>query len=170
MVCVLLVVCEACGNMAFASSCALLWCHEPQELEKHTAAFVEQSKLLATWDSAVLSNRHALLDLEAELRAVHAGQEALHKQLTMIETHQGVRGQPLCVLPATEQLHVRAVVPCRAQARCMAGVHMGVYVACTLVLTAKSIVPLWFSLKSAVLCYAALCPAGGPQVPDKHRA
>lgn len=62
-----------------------------QELEKHTAAFVGQARVLATWDSAVLSNRHALLDLEAELRAVHAGQEALDRQLGMIETHQKVR-------------------------------------------------------------------------------
>lgn len=62
-----------------------------QELEKHTAVFVEQARVLATWDSAVLSNRHALLDLEAELRAVHAGQEALDRQLGMIETHQKVR-------------------------------------------------------------------------------
>lgn len=61
-----------------------------QELERHTAAFVEQARLLATWDSAVLSNRHALLDLEAELRGVHAGQEALDRQLGMIETHQKV--------------------------------------------------------------------------------
>lgn len=59
-----------------------------QELEKHTTAFVDQARLLATWDSSVLSNRHALLDLETELRAVHAGQEALDRQLGMIETHQ----------------------------------------------------------------------------------
>lgn len=50
--------------------------------------------MLAAWDSAVLSNRHALLDLEAELRAVHAGQEALDRQLGMIETHQKVCMQP----------------------------------------------------------------------------
>jgi hypothetical protein len=66
----------------------------PQELEKHTGSFVEQARVLATWDSAVLSNRHALLDLEAELRAVHAGQEALDRQLGMIETHQKVCRQP----------------------------------------------------------------------------
>ena len=65
-----------------------------QELEKHTGSFVEQARVLATWDSAVLSNRHALLDLEAELRAVHAGQEALDRQLGMIETHQKVCRQP----------------------------------------------------------------------------
>lgn len=65
-----------------------------QELEKHTTAFVDQARLLATWDSSVLSNRHALLDLEAELRAVHAGQEALDRQLGMIETHQKVRARP----------------------------------------------------------------------------
>jgi hypothetical protein len=71
-------------------SCVCLLCCWLQELEKHTAAFVEQARLLATWDSAVLSNRHALVDLEAELRAVHAGQEALDRQLGMIETHQKV--------------------------------------------------------------------------------
>lgn len=68
-------------------------CVSVQELEKHTAAFVDQARLLSTWDSAVLSNRHALLGLEAELRAVHAGQEALDRQLGMIETHQKVRGR-----------------------------------------------------------------------------
>lgn len=61
-----------------------------QELEKHSVAFVGQARLLAAWDSAVLSNRHALLDVEQELRAVHAGQEALERQLGMIETHQKV--------------------------------------------------------------------------------
>jgi hypothetical protein len=67
-----------------------LYIAAPQELEKHTAAFVEQSRVLATWDSAVLSNRHAMLDLETELRGVTAGQQALDKQLGMIETHQKV--------------------------------------------------------------------------------
>lgn len=71
--------------------CIALYCTVPQELEKHTAAFVEQSRVLATWDSAVLSNRHAMLDLETELRGVTAGQQALDKQLGMIETHQKVR-------------------------------------------------------------------------------
>eukprot|EP00882_Tetradesmus_deserticola_P020053 GHRQ01021608.1.p1 GENE.GHRQ01021608.1~~GHRQ01021608.1.p1 ORF type:complete len:218 (+),score=115.10 GHRQ01021608.1:43-654(+) len=59
-----------------------------QELEKHSVAFVGQARLLAAWDSAVLSNRHALLDVEQELRAVHAGQDALERQLDMVETHQ----------------------------------------------------------------------------------
>jgi hypothetical protein len=62
-----------------------------QDLEKHTGAFVEQARLLATWDSAVLSNRHALLDLEADIMKVHRGQQALERQLGMIETHQKVR-------------------------------------------------------------------------------
>lgn len=60
------------------------------ELEKHSAAFVSQARVLAAWDGAVLANRHALLAVEAELRAVHAGQEALERQLCMIETHQKV--------------------------------------------------------------------------------
>jgi hypothetical protein len=62
-----------------------------QELEKHSVAFVGQARLLAAWDGAVLANRHALLDVEQELRAVHAGQDALERQLDMIETHQKVR-------------------------------------------------------------------------------
>jgi hypothetical protein len=61
-----------------------------QELEKHSQAFVGQARLLAAWDGAVLANRHALLDVEQELRAVHAGQDALERQLDMIETHQKV--------------------------------------------------------------------------------
>jgi hypothetical protein len=52
---------------------------------------VAQARRLALWDAAVLSNRHALLAVEQELRAVHAGQEALERQLGMIETHQKVR-------------------------------------------------------------------------------
>jgi hypothetical protein len=74
-----------------------LYCTVPQELEKHTNAFVEQSRVLATWDSAVLSNRHAMLDLETELRGVTAGQQALDKQLGMIETHQKVREGAGCL-------------------------------------------------------------------------
>eukprot|EP00878_Enallax_costatus_P036453 GHUV01040940.1.p1 GENE.GHUV01040940.1~~GHUV01040940.1.p1 ORF type:complete len:604 (+),score=248.82 GHUV01040940.1:79-1890(+) len=59
-----------------------------QELEKHSVSFVAQARTLAAWDSAVLSNRHTLLNVEQELRAVHAGQQALERQLGMIETHQ----------------------------------------------------------------------------------
>jgi hypothetical protein len=66
------------------------FCWGLQDLEKHTGAFVEQARLLATWDSAVLSNRHALLDLEHDLLKVHKGQQALEMQLGMIETHQKV--------------------------------------------------------------------------------
>ena len=89
-----------------------------QELEKHTAAFVDQARLLATWDSAVLSNRHALLDLEQELRTVHAGQEALDRQLGMIETHQKVDGPWGCALhPGTLS---RA---CCVQSRCFTSQH-----------------------------------------------
>lgn len=75
-----------------------------QELEKHSVAFVRQAQLLAAWDSAVLSNRHALLDVEQELRQVHAGQEALERQLGMIETHQKVgRLYMSCARPVQKQ-------------------------------------------------------------------
>jgi hypothetical protein len=80
-----------------------------QELEKHSADFVTQARLLDAWDKAVLSNRHALLDVEEELRAVHAGQEALEKQLGMIETHQKVGA---CVHCLPEMLYaVQQQVP-----------------------------------------------------------
>lgn len=87
--CMCLLRLHNCGSGLHSRVFAVLCCWL-QELERHTAAFVEQARLLATWDSAVLNNRHALLDLEAELRAVHAGQEALARQLGMIETHQKV--------------------------------------------------------------------------------
>ena len=47
--------------------------------------------MLARWDAAVLANRQALLEVEAELMGVHAGQEALASQLEMVEMHQRVR-------------------------------------------------------------------------------
>ena len=40
------------------------------------------------WDSSILSNRRALLELEEELRRVVRGQESLEKKLQMLETHQ----------------------------------------------------------------------------------
>ncbi len=40
------------------------------------------------WDSSILSNRRALLELEEELRRVVRGQESLERKLQMLETHQ----------------------------------------------------------------------------------
>jgi len=46
---------------------------------------------LAAWDRHILSNRHALLEVEGELKRVSAGQDALERKLYMLETHQKVR-------------------------------------------------------------------------------
>lgn len=46
---------------------------------------------LAAWDRQILSNRHALLEVEGELKGVAAGQEALERKLFLLETHQKVR-------------------------------------------------------------------------------
>jgi hypothetical protein len=51
---------------------------------------LSQATVLARWDAAVLANRQALMEVERELMGVHAGQEALAKQLEMVETHQKV--------------------------------------------------------------------------------
>jgi nuclear pore complex protein Nup62 len=49
---------------------------------------VRHAEALAEWDRAILSNRHALLGLEEELRRVLAGQDALERRLQMLEAHQ----------------------------------------------------------------------------------
>jgi hypothetical protein len=45
---------------------------------------------LAAWDRHILTNRHSLLEVEAELKKVGAGQDALERKLYMLETHQKV--------------------------------------------------------------------------------
>jgi hypothetical protein len=45
---------------------------------------------LSQWDRHILSNRHALLEVEEELKRVGAGQEALERKLYLLETHQKV--------------------------------------------------------------------------------
>lgn len=58
------------------------------ELEARSRSFVKHAEALAQWDSSILSNRRALLELEEELRRVVRGQESLEKKLQMLETHQ----------------------------------------------------------------------------------
>jgi len=58
------------------------------ELEQHAQAFVKHASALAAWDRHILSNRHALLEVEGELKRVSAGQDALERKLYMLETHQ----------------------------------------------------------------------------------
>lgn len=58
------------------------------ELEKRSRSFVKHAEALSQWDSSILSNRRALLELEEELRKVVKGQEGLEKKLQMLETHQ----------------------------------------------------------------------------------
>lgn len=49
---------------------------------------MKHAEALAEWDRAILSNRHALLSLEEDLRKVLGGQEALERRLQMLEAHQ----------------------------------------------------------------------------------
>jgi len=58
------------------------------ELDKHTHAFVKHASALSAWDRHILANRTALLEVEGELQAVAAGQDALERKLFMLETHQ----------------------------------------------------------------------------------
>ncbi len=58
------------------------------ELEKRSRAFVKHAEELAKWDTSILENRQALIQLEEELKRVLAGQDALERRLQMVEAHQ----------------------------------------------------------------------------------
>ena len=55
------------------------------------ASHFPHAAALAAWDRHILGNRHALLEVEEELKRVAAGQDTLERKLYMLETHQKVR-------------------------------------------------------------------------------
>eukprot|EP00955_Chlamydomonas_euryale_P116307 366410-Chlamydomonas_euryale.AAC.6 len=63
------------------------------ELEQQAQMFVKHAMTLAGWDRHILTNRHALLEVEGNAmlllpQAVVAGQDALERKLFLLETHQ----------------------------------------------------------------------------------
>lgn len=68
--------------------------HLPLDTCVHHLFMHTPAAALAAWDRQILSNRHALLEVEGELKGVAAGQEALERKLFLLETHQKVRALP----------------------------------------------------------------------------
>lgn len=58
------------------------------ELERQTAAFVKHAAALSEWDAHILSSRTALLGVGEELQRAMLSQQALERQIGVVEVHQ----------------------------------------------------------------------------------
>ncbi len=56
--------------------------------ERQTRAFGTHARALAEWDRHIFRNRRTLNALEAEIKRVAGAQEALERQLSILEVHQ----------------------------------------------------------------------------------
>ena len=57
--------------------------------ERQTRAFGTHARALAEWDRHIFRNRRTLAALETEIKRVAGAQDALERQLSILEVHQG---------------------------------------------------------------------------------
>ena len=59
-----------------------------RELQTDTKAFTQHANTIASWDRQLIHHRSYLLKLEADLGVVLASQDALERQLEILQVHQ----------------------------------------------------------------------------------
>jgi len=62
--------------------------HPDSAQERQTRAFGAHARALAEWDRHIFRNRRTLSALEAEMKRVAGAQDALERQLSILEVHQ----------------------------------------------------------------------------------